>query len=85
MLWGTEGGKEESQAAGLSYSGMSELWSAPACKENQGKRSWCLQQEGCGLDIRGDHPDSEESHCLGEAVECSFMEAFLQRRDGFGD
>lgn len=34
---------------------------------------------------KGDHPDSEESCCLGEAVECSFMEAFLQRRDGFGD
>jgi hypothetical protein len=31
-----------------------------------------------------DHPDSEERRCLGEAVECSFMEAFLQRRDLFG-
>lgn len=32
---------------------MSELWSALACRENQGKRNWCLQQEGCGLDMRG--------------------------------
>lgn len=31
-----------------------------------------------------DHPDSEEGRCLAEAVECSFMEAFLQRRDLFG-
>lgn len=41
------------QAADLSYSGMSKLWAARACRENQGKRSWCPQQEGCVLDIRG--------------------------------
>lgn len=33
---------------------------------------------------KGDHLDSEERCCLGEVVECSFMEAFLQRRDMFG-
>lgn len=33
---------------------------------------------------KGDHPDSEERHSLGEAVECSFMDAFLPRRDMFG-
>lgn len=33
---------------------------------------------------KGDHPDSGERHSLGEAVECSFMEAFLPRRDMFG-